>query len=110
VPKLSVTVITRNEADNIAAALESVAWADEILVVDSESTDETVTIARRYTSRVSVREWPGYGAQKNHAAAMAEHDWILSLDADERVTPELAAEIQAVLAGPPGAAGYRILA
>ena len=94
VPKLSVTVITRDEAANLAAALESVAWADEIVVVDSESTDATVEVARRYTSRVIVRRWPGYVAQKNHAAAEASHDWILSLDADERVSPELADEIR----------------
>jgi glycosyltransferase involved in cell wall biosynthesis len=108
VPKLSVTVITRNEASDIAAALESVAWADEIIVVDSGSTDETVTIARRYTERVLVREWPGYGAQRNIAATLATHDWILSVDADERITPALAEEIRAVLASEPGHAAYRI--
>ena len=93
-PKLSVTVITKNEAADIGAALASVAWADEIVVVDSESTDETVAIARQHTDRVVVRDWPGYIEQKNYAASLASHDWILSLDADERVTPELAAEIQ----------------
>ena len=107
-PKLSVTVITRNEAANLAAALESVAWADEIVVVDSESTDDTVAIARRFTSRVIVRPWPGYVAQKNHAAAEASHDWILSLDADERVSPELAAEIRGLLQREPAAAGFRV--
>ncbi len=107
-PKLSVTIITRDEAANLAAALESVSWADEIVVVDSESTDATVDIARRYTSKVLVRPWPGYVEQKNRAAAEATHDWILSLDADERVTPELAAEIQAILRGEPSAAGYRV--
>ena len=101
VPKLSVTVITRNEAADIGDALASVAWADEIVVVDSESTDETVAIARRHTDRVVVREWPGYVDQKNHAASIASHDWILSLDADERVTPALAEEIKALMAGAP---------
>jgi glycosyltransferase involved in cell wall biosynthesis len=101
VPKVSVTVITRDEARNLAAALESVAWADEIVVVDSESTDDTVAIARRFTDRVVVREWPGYVAQKNHAASIASHDWIFSLDADERVTPGLAAEIRVVMSGEP---------
>src|SRR5262245_6030247 len=67
VPKLSVTIITRNEAAHIGEAIASVAWADEIVVVDSESTDETVSIAGRRTSRVVVRPWPGYGAQKNYA-------------------------------------------
>jgi len=108
VPKLSVTVITKNEAEDIGAALESVAWADEIVVVDSRSTDETVAIARRHTNRVEVRDWPGYVEQKNHAASIASHDWILSLDADERVTPELASEIRAVLAGAPSHAAYRM--
>src|SRR5262249_48100744 len=86
VPKLSVTVITKNEANDIGDALKSVAWADELIVVDSMSTDDTVAIARQFTDRVIVREWPGYIAQKNHAASIASHDWILSLDADERVT------------------------
>jgi glycosyltransferase involved in cell wall biosynthesis len=108
VQKVSVTIITRDEAANIAAAIESVRWADEIVVVDSGSTDATVEIARRYTDRVVVRPWPGFVAQKNFAAEQARHDWILSIDADERVPPELAAEIQALLAGTPTAAGYRI--
>jgi glycosyltransferase involved in cell wall biosynthesis len=108
VPKLSVTVITRNEAADIADALRSVAWADEILVVDSASTDDTVAIARQYTERVMVREWPGYIAQKNHAASLASHDWILSLDADERVTPELAEEVRTLLASGPAHQGYRV--
>jgi glycosyltransferase involved in cell wall biosynthesis len=108
VPKLSVTVITRNEAADIGAALESVAWADEIVVVDSGSTDDTATIARRFTNRVVVREWPGYGAQKNIAATLATHDWILSLDADERITPALAEEIRAVLTTEPAHAAYRM--
>lgn len=105
--KLSVTVITKNEAGDIGAALESVKWADEIIVVDSESTDETVAIARTFTDRVIVRAWPGYVDQKNFAAAQASHDWVLSLDADERVTPELAEEIRATLTNPATAA-YRM--
>jgi glycosyltransferase involved in cell wall biosynthesis len=108
VPKLSVTVITKNEATDIGPALGSVAWADEIVVVDSESTDATVAIARGFTSRVVVRPWPGYVAQKNYAASLASHDWILSLDADERVTPALADEIRATLATDPPHAAFRI--
>jgi glycosyltransferase involved in cell wall biosynthesis len=108
VPKLTVTVITRNEAANIAAALESVAWADEILVVDSRSTDETTAIARRLGARVLERDWPGFSAQKNFAAEQASHDWILSVDADERVTPELAAEIRTLLDSEPPDQGYRV--
>ena len=106
-PKVSVTVITKNEAANIGAALASVRWADEIVVVDSESTDTTVDLARQATERVVVRAWAGYVAQKNFAASLATHDWILSLDADERATPALAEEIQAELANPRHAA-YRM--
>jgi glycosyltransferase involved in cell wall biosynthesis len=108
VPKLTVTVITRNEAANIEAALQSAAWADEIVVIDSESTDDTVTRARQFTSRVEVRPWPGYSAQKNYAASIASHDWILSLDADERITAPLADEIRSLLAGDPPHRGYRM--
>jgi glycosyltransferase involved in cell wall biosynthesis len=108
VPKLTVTVITRNESANLGAALASVSWADEIVVVDSESTDDTAAIARQHSARVETRPWPGYSAQKNYAASTASHDWILSLDADERVTPALAAEIRALLAAEPARRGYRV--
>jgi glycosyltransferase involved in cell wall biosynthesis len=108
VQAVSVTIITRDEAANIGAALESVRWADDIVVVDSQSTDETVAIARRYTDRVFVRPWPGYVAQKNFAAEQARYDWILSLDADERVSPALAAEIRALMVAGPAGAGYRV--
>ena len=107
-PKLTVTVITHNESTNVRRALESVRWADEIVVVDSESTDDTVAIARGFTDRVLVRSWPGYVDQKNFAAAQASHDWILSLDADERVSADLAQEIRRVLNAAVPAAGYRI--
>lgn len=105
---VTATVITFNEAANLAAALESLAWADEIVVVDSESTDDTVAIARRFTDRVIVRPWPGYVAQKNFAAEQATHDWIVSLDADERVSAPLAEEIRALLSHEPPAPGYRV--
>ena len=107
-PKLSVTAITKNEAADIGAALESVAWADELIVVDSGSTDGTPAIARRHAAHVVEREWPGYIAQKNYAASIASHDWILSLDADERVTPELAREIQQAIAATSPNAAYRV--
>ena len=107
-PKLSVTIITKNESADIEAALASVAWADEIVVVDAESDDDTVARASRATGRVVVRPWPGYVAQKNFAASLASHDWILSLDADERVTPRLAGEIRALLDGAPPHQAYRI--
>jgi glycosyltransferase involved in cell wall biosynthesis len=106
--KLTVTVITHNEQDHIGAALDSVAWADEVIVVDSGSTDQTAEIARGKATRVIVREWPGYSAQKNFAADQASNDWVLSMDADERVTPALAQEIRALMARPLAARGYRI--
>jgi glycosyltransferase involved in cell wall biosynthesis len=108
VPKLSVTVITLNEAANIEACLASVAWADEVLVVDSGSSDGTPDLARARGARVIVRDWPGYAEQKNFAAGEAAHDWILSVDADERVTPALSAEITAALARDPAEAGFRL--
>ena len=106
-PRLSVVVITRNEAANIRAALESARWADELVVVDSGSTDDTLRIARELADRVTAHGWEGYGAQKNHAAGLAAHDWILSLDADERVSPALAREIRSLLDSEPAARGYR---
>ncbi len=107
-PKLAVTVIARDEAAHIAACLASVAWADEVVVVDSGSTDGTPDLARAAGARVVVRDWPGYGAQKNAAAALASFDWILSVDADERVPPGLADEIRSVLSTAPPQAGFRI--
>ena len=102
--KLTVTVITLNEAAHIEAALASVAWADEIIVLDSGSTDGTLEKARPLATRVEQHDWAGYGAQKNRAGELASHDWILSIDADERVTPELADEIRATLEAPGAAA------
>jgi glycosyltransferase involved in cell wall biosynthesis len=107
VTTVSVTVITLNEAANIDACLASVEWADDVLVVDCGSTDDTVDRARGRGATVEIREWPGYAAQKNWAAEHAGSDWILSIDADERVTPQLAQEIRRVLEAP-SAAGYRI--
>ena len=98
-PRLSVVVVTRNEEERIRACLDSVAWADELIVVDAESEDKTASIARELTDHVFVRPWPGYAAQKNFGIEQAHGEWILSLDADEIVSAELRAEIQAVLAG-----------
>jgi glycosyltransferase involved in cell wall biosynthesis len=94
--KITATIITLNEAENIRAACESVAWADEILVVDSESTDATREIAAQCGARVIVNPWPGFSAQKQFAVDAASHDWIFSLDADERVSPELHSSIKAL--------------
>ena len=105
---LSVTIITRNESAHIEACLASVDWADERLVVDCGSTDDTVALAARAGARVVAHDWPGYAAQKNFAASHAVHDWILSIDADERVTPELAREIQGLMTSEPAPPGFRI--
>jgi glycosyltransferase involved in cell wall biosynthesis len=108
VPKVSVTIITLNEAEHIAAAVESVKWADEVIVVDSGSSDTTADIARAAGARVVVRDWPGYVAQKNYASTLAAHDWILSLDADERVPPALADEILRTLQTTPEVKAFRV--
>src|SRR6267142_5504116 len=94
--QITATIITLNEADNIRAACESVDWADEILVVDSESTDATRDLAAQCGARVIVNPWPGFSAQKQLGVDAAAHDWIFSLDADERVSPELQSSISAV--------------
>lgn len=92
--RLSVIVITRNESANISDCLLSVDFADEVLVLDQASTDDTADIARSLGARVSItQDWPGFGAQKNRALGLASGEWVLSIDADERVTPELRDEI-----------------
>jgi len=106
--RLSVVMICCNEEAIVDKSLSAVQWADEIVVVDSFSTDRTPEIARRYTDKVVQRPWLGYGPQKNLALGLATCPWVLCLDADEVVTPELAAEIRRLLAGRPDRAGYRI--
>ena len=91
--KISVCIIAFNEENKIAQAIESVAWADEILIVDSESTDRTRPIAESLGAKVLTKKWAGFSKQKQYAADSAAHDWIFSLDADERVSGELKAEI-----------------
>jgi glycosyltransferase involved in cell wall biosynthesis len=94
-PSLSVILITKNEAANIRDCLQSVSWADEIIVVDSGSTDDTAGIAREMGARIYLHpDWPGFGPQKNRALAYAGKDWVFSIDADERVTSELRAELE----------------
>jgi glycosyltransferase involved in cell wall biosynthesis len=92
-PKISVCIITLNEEDHIREACESVSWADEIVVVDSGSADHTREIAAECGARVFENPWPGFAAQKQFAAEQATHEWIFSLDADERVSEELRASI-----------------
>ena len=104
--KISVTVITKDEEKNISDCLKSVEWADEIIVVDSESTDRTVDLAKQFTDRIFIRKWEGYVPQKRYALSLANNEWVLSLDADERITPELKDEILSLLPGEVD--GYKI--
>jgi glycosyltransferase involved in cell wall biosynthesis len=109
VAKLSVIIITKNEADNIRACLDSVSWADEITVVDSGSSDDTVNICRAMGAQVHITaDWPGFGMQKNRALSHATGEWVLSLDADERVTAGLRSEIESALNDPHGHDAFRI--
>lgn len=94
---LSAIVITKNEGGNIAACLDSLAFCDERIVIDSDSTDDTVQIAQLKGARVANHDWQGFGAQKNFALSLATSDWVLSIDADERVSPQLAALIKKVI-------------
>ncbi len=106
--KLSVIVITKNEEKNIRACLESVRQADEIVVVDAESTDRTRAICHEFTDKIYIRAWDGFAAQKQFALDQATHEWVLSLDADERVRPELWQEILILLKGGTDFDGFRI--
>lgn len=104
---LTACIITLNEADRIDACLASVAWCDEVLVVDAHSSDETRARAAAHGARVIERDWPGFAAQKEFAVRAAAHDWVLVVDADERLSAPLRAEIEALRAtGFPGAAGW----
>ena len=105
---LSVIIITKNEQDNIKDCLESVKWADEIIVVDSGSTDKTEEICRKYTNKFYVKDWPGFGIQKQNSLDLATHEWVLSIDADERVTSDLRNEIISVLSSNSNVNGYLI--
>ncbi len=106
---LSLVVITRDAAHEIAECLASAAFAAETIVVDSGSVDDTAAIAARLGARVVAHAWEGFGPQKNFAVSQAARDWVLCLDADERVTPELAAAIAALFAkGDPAAGAYSI--
>ena len=104
--KISVIVITKDEEKNISDCLKSVEWGDEIIVVDSESTDKTIELAKKITDKVFIRKWEGYVSQKRYALSLANNEWVLSLDADERVTPELKDEILNL--SPGNISGFRI--
>ncbi len=104
--RISATIIALNEQRNIARAIRSVEFCDETLVVDSGSTDRTVKVAESLGARVLTNDWPGYAAQKNFAADAARNDWILSLDADEAVSPELGSEIRRIEDGVMQVSGY----
>jgi len=103
--RLSVVIITKNEEKHLAEALASAAFADEVVVLDSGSEDTTCQIATEAGARVYEEAWRGFGTQKNRAVALASNDWVFVLDADERITPQLKTEIEAVLEAPE-AAGY----
>lgn len=106
---ISIIVITKNEADDIRECLKSISWADEIIILDSGSSDDTVKIAREFSKLVYIsQDWQGFGIQKNRALAYATHNWVLSIDADERITPELRTEIQKAIAEPNSNSGFRI--
>jgi tRNA A-37 threonylcarbamoyl transferase component Bud32 len=108
-PPISCIVVCQNEEAVLGRCLESVAWCDEVVVVDGGSTDRTREVALRFTDRVLVHPWPGYRAQKQFALAAARAEWVLNVDADERVTPELAAEIRSALARVPrDVAGFAV--
>jgi glycosyltransferase involved in cell wall biosynthesis len=99
---ISLALITKNEANRLGACLASVAGlVNEVVVLDSGSSDDTVALAESLGARVIVTDWPGFGVQKNRAIAACHHDWVLCLDADERLSPELAASIRALFAGAP---------
>lgn len=104
--KVSAAVISFNEENKIADCLKSVSWADEMLVVDSRSTDRTREIARSLGARVIERDWPGYVNQVNFALESAEHEWVVCIDADERVSEKLKEEIGNILSDPAVVDGY----
>jgi glycosyltransferase involved in cell wall biosynthesis len=99
-PTLSIIIVTKNESEHIARCLESISWADEIIVFDSGSTDNTVEICKTFTPHVYETDWPGFGPQKQRALNKASGDWVLSIDADEQITKELQAEILQAIHNP----------
>ncbi len=107
--KISAVIITLNEERNIARCLESISWVDEIIIVDAFSKDNTVIIGSQYTDKIFQRKWPGYSEQRNFGLSQAKSDWVLFIDADERVSPLLADEIKRLLQNKPEPDGYYLL-
>ncbi len=107
-PTIGVLIITHNEEENIARCLDSVAFADAVVVVDSESTDRTVEIARSLRASVHIQPWLGYSEQKQHALGLLATEWVIWLDADEELSPELADEIRRKLSGDPDVDGFLV--
>jgi len=91
--KISAIVITKNEEKNIAECLKSINWVDEIIVVDSESEDSSIELAKKFTDKIFIKKWEGFVSQKRYALSLTNNEWVLHIDADERVTPELKEEI-----------------
>lgn len=106
--KISVVIITKNEEEMIRGCLESVKWADEIIIIDSFSNDETIKICKNYTKKIYQYEFRGFSEQKNIGIRRASHDWILSLDADERISSSLAKEIKTILSKDSSQSAYLI--
>jgi glycosyltransferase involved in cell wall biosynthesis len=106
--RISAVIITKNEAANLRRCLESVKWVDEIVIIDSQSTDNTLEIAKEYSAKIYSPSWRGFGPAKKEGVERASGDWILSIDADEEVTPELTDEIGRVIRSNPVLGGYFI--
>ncbi|MFA3781440.1 glycosyltransferase family 2 protein [Melioribacteraceae bacterium 4301-Me] len=106
--KLSVLIIAGNEEKNIKDCLESVKWADEIVLIDSESKDKTIEIAKQFTDKIFIKKWEGFSPQRKYGLEKVSYDWVLSLDADERVSDELKNEIQRLLNSEPKFDSYLI--
>jgi glycosyltransferase involved in cell wall biosynthesis len=105
---ISVTIITLNEESNLPRTLASLKWAEEVIVVDSGSTDRTVEIAKQFGAKTLHNSWRGYGQQKNFAQRQATHNWVLNIDADEVVSPELAQEIRQTVESAPAFYGFQM--
>lgn len=105
---ISVILIVKNEQDKIAECLQSVKWADEIVVIDAHSEDQTVKLCQQFTDKVTISDWAGFGPQKNKALALATQPWVLSVDADERVSLALKQEIMQIIRNSDSDEGYEI--